>query len=166
MMHKQNVLCCCEYFNNKGERSHLMGFCCDCEALDESFDKLITCKPIQSDSCSRIMDTVADRLRLPWCDGYGARKLDPDVLLAALLLLTTLFLAAQGWVATLVVFGLLPFFLIGLFALIIACCYGSNLTLTTICHPKLMWGTILLPDNCNDVYGDIQKEVDPRLLGL
>ncbi|XP_076340249.1 palmitoyltransferase ZDHHC23-A-like isoform X2 [Tachypleus tridentatus] len=243
------------------------------------------------------MDTVADRLRLPWCDGYGARKIDPDVLLAVILLLTTLFLAAQGLVATIVVFGLLPFllisiyikylrirpqsyffltwtvcsflfllgvfqfevipyleilfsenfvlmcfvsvmcvcgyltnlgpgqprnieihdlqerggnsislvisdyeskckiclihqpdrcchcricnhcvlrqdhhcvwlnccigaknhryFIIGLFALIIACCYGANLTLTTICHPKLMWGTILLPDNCNDVYGDI-----------
>ncbi|XP_076340252.1 palmitoyltransferase ZDHHC23-B-like isoform X4 [Tachypleus tridentatus] len=126
-MQKQNVLCCCEYVNNKGERSHLMGFCCDCEALDESFDRLITCKSVRLDSCSRIMDTVADRLRLPWCDGLNCC------------------IGAKNH----------RYFIIGLFALIIACCYGANLTLTTICHPKLMWGTILLPDNCNDVYGDI-----------
>ncbi|XP_013784262.2 palmitoyltransferase ZDHHC23-like [Limulus polyphemus] len=275
-----------------------MALCCDCEALDEAFERFITCKPVQPNTCSRIMETITDHLRVPWCDGQGARKLDPDILMAAVLLLTTMFIASQSWTATIVVFGLLPFlliatyirylkirtqtkfffawtvlsfsfllgifqfevvpyleilfsenfilmcfvaimclcgyltkqgpgqppngevsdqeegaikdavnlviedqktkcrvcsihqphrcshcricnqcvlrrdhhcvwldccigaknhryFIIGLVALIIVCCYGANLTLTTICQPKLVWGTVYLPDSCNDVYGDI-----------
>ena len=32
-------LCCCEYINMHGEKTHILGICCDCEALDETFDK-------------------------------------------------------------------------------------------------------------------------------
>lgn len=34
----------------------------------------------------------------------------------------------------------------------IAFIYGSNLTMTTVCHPFILIGTILLPDDCSDVY--------------
>ena len=35
----EDPLCCCEYINDKGERSHVLGFCCDFEALDDSFER-------------------------------------------------------------------------------------------------------------------------------
>jgi len=31
----------------------------------------------------------------------------------------------------------------------------SNLILTTLCHPFKVFATIMLPDDCNDVYYDI-----------
>lgn len=33
-------LCCCEYVNSRGERSHVAACCCDCEDLDDAFDRL------------------------------------------------------------------------------------------------------------------------------
>ena len=32
-------LCCCEYVNVDGERSHILAVCCDCEAIDDTFDR-------------------------------------------------------------------------------------------------------------------------------
>ncbi|KAK5645413.1 hypothetical protein RI129_006713 [Pyrocoelia pectoralis] len=43
------------------------------------------------------------------------------------------------------------YFLSMLFA-IFAFTYSANLTLTTICHPFQLYKTILLPDDCSDVY--------------
>nr|CAD7586057.1 unnamed protein product [Timema genevievae] len=48
-MHKQewkysgvnSPLCCCEYYNTEQERSHLLGCCCNCEDLDQGFDRAI-----------------------------------------------------------------------------------------------------------------------------
>ena len=34
-------LCCCEYENEEGERSHILACCCDCQALDETCDRLV-----------------------------------------------------------------------------------------------------------------------------
>ena len=33
------ALCCCEYINLQGERSHVAACCCDCEDLDEACDR-------------------------------------------------------------------------------------------------------------------------------
>ena len=35
----KDSLCCCEYDNLKGERSHIAASLCDCEALDTMFDR-------------------------------------------------------------------------------------------------------------------------------
>lgn len=32
-------LCCCEYVDKNGERSHVLAALCDCEAIDEAFDR-------------------------------------------------------------------------------------------------------------------------------
>lgn len=34
-----DTLCCCEYENEHGERSHILACCCDCQALDEACDR-------------------------------------------------------------------------------------------------------------------------------
>jgi len=47
------------------------------------------------------------------------------------------------------------FFIAALLALLASCFYSSNLTLTTICHPTLFAGFLLMPDDCSDVFGDI-----------
>ncbi|XP_033231181.1 palmitoyltransferase ZDHHC23 [Belonocnema kinseyi] len=41
----------------------------------------------------------------------------------------------------------------------IAFIYGSNLTMTTVCHPFILIGTVLLPDDCSDVYHEIDIAV-------
>ncbi|CAK9794835.1 Palmitoyltransferase ZDHHC23-A [Anthophora quadrimaculata] len=39
-----------------------------------------------------------------------------------------------------------------LFFSAIAFIYGSNLTMTSVCHPFILIGTVLMPDDCSDVY--------------
>ncbi|XP_015911230.1 palmitoyltransferase ZDHHC23-A [Parasteatoda tepidariorum] len=46
------------------------------------------------------------------------------------------------------------YFIGGLVFLLISCVYSSNLTLTTICHPTLVAGILLMPDDCTDVFDD------------
>ncbi|XP_030754742.1 palmitoyltransferase ZDHHC23 isoform X2 [Sitophilus oryzae] len=43
-------------------------------------------------------------------------------------------------------------FIAALFFAIAALLYSSNLTLTSVCHPFEFYKTILLPDDCSDVY--------------
>jgi palmitoyltransferase len=32
-------LCCCEYENIEGEKSHILACCCDCHSLDQIVDR-------------------------------------------------------------------------------------------------------------------------------
>ncbi|KAJ8918636.1 hypothetical protein NQ315_013142 [Exocentrus adspersus] len=43
-------------------------------------------------------------------------------------------------------------FILSLFFAEIALLYSSNLTLTSVCHPFILYKTVLLPDDCSDVY--------------
>ncbi|XP_054168911.1 uncharacterized protein LOC128966123 [Oppia nitens] len=45
-------------------------------------------------------------------------------------------------------------YLISQLLTLMALIYGSQLTLTTICHSSLMYQTILIPEDCSDVYFD------------
>lgn len=47
-------------------------------------------------------------------------------------------------------------FILGLAGLVVSLLYGSNLTLTTVCRPRTLWGTVLVPESCSEVYEDIQ----------
>lgn len=47
------------------------------------------------------------------------------------------------------------YYIVALIALLASCLYSSNLTLTTICHPTLLGGVLLMPEDCSDVFGDI-----------
>ncbi|XP_018324777.1 palmitoyltransferase ZDHHC23 [Agrilus planipennis] len=48
------------------------------------------------------------------------------------------------------------FYLLFLVMTLSALVYSSNLTLTTICHPFNFYKTILLPDDCSEVYEDYE----------
>lgn len=53
-----------------------------------------------------------------------------------------------------------------LFFSAIAFIYGSNLTMTSVCHPFILIGTILLPDDCSDVYHQLEYVLLYRLYTL
>lgn len=36
---EEETLCCCEYVNRYGERSHVAACCCDCQDLDEACER-------------------------------------------------------------------------------------------------------------------------------
>lgn len=50
----------------------------------------------------------------------------------------------------------LKWYLRCLFFSAIAFIYGSNLTMTSVCHPFKLIGTVLLPDDCSDVYHQLE----------
>eukprot|EP00092_Neocalanus_flemingeri_P031726 GFUD01034460.1.p1 GENE.GFUD01034460.1~~GFUD01034460.1.p1 ORF type:complete len:315 (-),score=88.44 GFUD01034460.1:65-1009(-) len=86
-------LCCCEYHNNSGERSHLLALCCDCEALDQAVDRMVSGREVKSDMVREIIDVVEERLRFPWKNGaiqIPLGKILPLVMLPTMLWLATL----------------------------------------------------------------------------
>lgn len=44
------------------------------------------------------------------------------------------------------------FFLFSLLFAMATLLYSTNLTLTTVCHPFTVFGTVMLPDDCSEVY--------------
>ena len=54
-------LCCCEYINSHGQRSHLMTLFCDCAELDDAVDRLFKGLPLPSSRSHEIMSTIEDR---------------------------------------------------------------------------------------------------------
>lgn len=106
------ALCCCEYLDSNQERNHLLALCCNCVPLDEICERCVTCQPIPSSLCTSLMDTAVDRSRYPVCDGRGARKMDQQIILPALLV--PLMLWSSGFSLTasiLILFGFQPLLL-------------------------------------------------------
>ena len=54
-------LCCCEYVNAKGERSHLLALFCDCAEVDDMVDRLVKGLPVPNSRNEEIMATIEDR---------------------------------------------------------------------------------------------------------
>lgn len=86
-------LCCCEYIDRNGEKNHVAAFLCDCQDLDEGCERWITCKSAQPETCERIMDTISDRLRIPWL--RGAKKVNISIIPPLVLL--PVFLRVASW---------------------------------------------------------------------
>ncbi|KAI4548398.1 hypothetical protein MJG53_001075 [Ovis ammon polii x Ovis aries] len=86
-------LCCCEYIDRNGEKNHVAACLCDCQDLDEGCDRWITCKSVQPETCEKIMDTISDRLRIPWL--RGAKKVNISILPPLFLL--PVFLRVASW---------------------------------------------------------------------
>ncbi|XP_072116744.1 palmitoyltransferase ZDHHC23-B isoform X3 [Mobula birostris] len=101
-------LCCCEYINHHGERTHILASCCDCEDLDEACDRCLKGKSVSSQNIKRISDTVSDRLRIPWLLGTGAKKIDVTILPPLVFLPIFLHIAALHFFLALVILTSLP----------------------------------------------------------
>ncbi|XP_040553851.1 palmitoyltransferase ZDHHC23 isoform X4 [Gallus gallus] len=102
----EEPLCCCEYVDRRGERNHLAACCCDCEELDESCDRWLTCRSLPPGALERIADTVADRCRVPWF--AGAVKINVSLVPPMVLLPVFLHIAALHFLLGLVVLTSLP----------------------------------------------------------
>merc|ERR1711915_1037139 len=86
-------LCCCEYYDNQGERSHLLALCCDCEALDKAVDRLVTGRNVKDDTIKEIINVVEERIRCPWKQGavrVPLGKTLPVILIPSLMWLASL----------------------------------------------------------------------------
>ena len=107
-------LCCCEYYNNEGERSHLLALCCDCEALDLAVDKMFSGREVEKETIEAIFDVIEERIRVPWIK--GAQKIPLGSLLPLILVPTFLWLASLHYYTTLIVLLILlpSLFLFGL----------------------------------------------------
>jgi len=101
-------LCCCEYVNSKGERSHLLALFCDCAEVDDMVDRLVKGLPVPNSRNEEIMATIEDRLRIPWKG--GARRVPLDVVLPWILVPLNLWLSSISLTSLLVVHGaIMPF---------------------------------------------------------
>ncbi|KAK7105372.1 palmitoyltransferase ZDHHC23-like [Littorina saxatilis] len=105
-------LCCCEFEDEYGERSHILACCCDCQALDESCDRLFKCQSVQTSTMDRLLTTLADRCRVPSLTGKGAVKLRLDVVTPIIMVPSLLLFASLGPTATVIAFSVMPVFLL------------------------------------------------------
>lgn len=104
---EEETLCCCEYVNRHGERSHVAACCCDCEDLDDACDRFLKREPQKPESLSQVAAVVTDRIRVPWLWG-GARKVDLSVIPPLILLPVLLHLAALHFLLGMVTLTALP----------------------------------------------------------
>ncbi|OCT93624.1 palmitoyltransferase ZDHHC23 [Xenopus laevis] len=106
----EESLCCCEYINQNGERSHLAACLCDCEAVDEACDRWISRKSFQPEVWARALETASDRLRVPWI--RGARRIDVSIIPPLVVLPAALHIAALHVLLAVVTLTSLPLFVI------------------------------------------------------
>ncbi|XP_029313339.1 palmitoyltransferase ZDHHC23-B [Cottoperca gobio] len=107
VLEKEEILCCCEYMNRLGERSHVAACCCDCEDLDDTCDRFLKRESQKPESLSHVAAVVTDRIRVPWLWG-GARKVDLSVIPPLILLPVLLHLAALHFLLGMVALTALP----------------------------------------------------------
>ncbi|XP_065332622.1 palmitoyltransferase ZDHHC23-B [Cloeon dipterum] len=102
-----NFLCCCEYVNLKNQRSHLLGCLCDCEHVDEYFDRTMTGRSMPADIHLNMYRVIQDRCRIPWRG--GAKTVPLDVVLPTVLLPLFALVASVNVWCTFITFLLIPF---------------------------------------------------------
>ncbi|XP_073344993.1 palmitoyltransferase ZDHHC23-B [Pagrus major] len=104
---EEGTLCCCEYVNRFGERSHVAACCCDCEDLDDACDRFLKREPQKPESLSKVTEVFSDRIRVPWLWG-GARKVDLSIIPPLILLPVLLHVAALHFLLGMVALTALP----------------------------------------------------------
>jgi len=104
VLEDNDPLCCCEYTNVQGERAHLCGLFCDCQELDDTFDRLISRTKVPEKRCEAILEVIEDRLRLPW--PRGAIKLPIDRITPWVAVPGLFIFASQSWVTQVLVHGM------------------------------------------------------------
>lgn len=107
-------LCCCEYYNLRGQRTHLIALCCDCEDLDNAVDQCLKGQGISTEKYEIICKVVSDRIRVPWF--RGAVKFDMETFVPIIILTSSLYFASSGFVFTVLSFVYLPVFVLVFYA--------------------------------------------------
>lgn len=109
-MDDASPLCCCEYYNIKGDRTHLLALCCECDELDNAIDQCLKGNGFSNKKCAAILEVISDRLRIPWPS--GALKFDFEIALPVIVLYSSLYIASIDFVFTVLSLVYLPVFVI------------------------------------------------------
>ncbi|XP_066145453.1 palmitoyltransferase ZDHHC23-B isoform X1 [Euwallacea fornicatus] len=102
-------LCCCEYYDLSNERNHILACLCNCVDLDEAVDNLIKGHQVPEHNQVGLINTMRDRLRLPWIG--GARQIAFDALLPIFILSLMFLIAANSLWWTVFAFSTVAMFL-------------------------------------------------------
>ncbi|XP_066502115.1 palmitoyltransferase ZDHHC23-B [Hoplias malabaricus] len=105
-LEQDEPLCCCEYVDRRGGRSHIAACCCDCEDLDEACDRWMKRESQKPDSVSLVAAVVSDRLRVPWIS--GAKQVDLSLIPPLIFLPVLLHVAALHYLLGIVILTALP----------------------------------------------------------
>ena len=62
-------LCCCEYTDRHGNRSHIFGLLCACEDIDQAAENMFTGKGVGKGQLDEIIAEIDDRMRVPFPGG-------------------------------------------------------------------------------------------------
>ncbi|CAG9863727.1 unnamed protein product [Phyllotreta striolata] len=91
-MDDNSALCCCEYYDINYERNHILACCCNCEDLDEAFERFISGRSVPDKRRQAVIMTIQDRLRIPWRG--GAKQIAFDAILPVFIIPCMLLIAS------------------------------------------------------------------------
>ena len=103
-------LCCCEFRNLHGQRTHILAFCCECDELDSAVDQCLKGNRVQREKLTEISMVISDRIRIPWFN--GALKVKFDAIIPVLFLAISLHFASHGLVFTVLALVYVPVFIL------------------------------------------------------
>lgn len=103
-------LCCCEFQNLHGQRSHILAFCCECDELDNAVDQCLKGNRVPREKVAAVFSVISDRIRIPWFN--GALKIELGIIAPVLVLIVTLHVASYGLVFTVLAMVYLPVFIL------------------------------------------------------
>ena len=112
-MEDDGPLCCCEYYNIREQKVHLLTFCCECDELDKAADDWIKGNPQTMEKLTTIVNVISDRCRVPWVG--GAQQFDTGLIFPPFILIPSAYIACVHFVLTILVFLGLP--------AVVLCCY-------------------------------------------
>lgn len=113
----EGPLCCCEYYNIRKQRTHLLTFCCECDELDKTVDDWIKGNPQKLNRLTAIVESFCDRCRVPWFG--GAKTFDFGGAFPAVLLPASAYIACWHYILTILIFLALPVMVISCYVLTI-----------------------------------------------
>ncbi|RMX42054.1 hypothetical protein pdam_00001352 [Pocillopora damicornis] len=103
-------LCCCEFRNLHGQRTHILAFCCECDELDNAVDQCLKGNKVSGQKLHDISMVISDRIRIPWFN--GALKLEFDFVVPILFLGISLYFASHSLVLTVLALVYVPVFIL------------------------------------------------------
>ena len=92
---------CCEYTNSKNRQRNVLQCFCECDKVDESFDKMLRGEVVSDNQWENMLEDIGDRIRLPWPG--GAKKVSIYVFLVPILYNVLFFVASLSYNFTLIV---------------------------------------------------------------
>ena len=110
MISDPSPLCCCEFRNLRGQRTHILAFCCECDELDNAVDQCLKGNRVPREKLNEISMVISDRIRIPWFN--GAIKVEFDALVPVLFLAISLYFACFSFVFTILALVYVPVFIL------------------------------------------------------